>query len=254
MKRSVLAAFTGAIFLSIAAPLAHAKTGAPEPVAQLTGTIVGADQKLNEGASWRVSGTLALQDSSNRSIDLSILLPILIALVGIAGAYWNNTATERRKAKMGYVSDQLRDLYGPLYSLSHASEVAWNTFRNKYRPGGAFFNDVPLSSEELTAWMAWIRFVFTPMNESMVKAIVDHADLIDRENMPKSFLELIAHVEGYRVVLKQWDQGNYSTYVSLIGFPDRFKEDVEKAFNTLKTRQLRLMTSKNWIPATKARS
>jgi hypothetical protein len=172
---------------------------------------------------------------------LSILVLIALALLGIAGAWWRCVRMEARKARVAFVNEQLKHLYGPLFSMSHASESAWETFRGKYRPGGAFFDVAnPPSQAELDEWVRWMRVVFTPMNETMVSVIVEHADLIEGD-MPTSFLELIAHVEGYKVMLDKWGQGDFSEYASPVNFPKAFNAEVNKTFALLKARQRELM-------------
>lgn len=175
------------------------------------------------------------------SVELSILVPIVLVLLAIAGAYWSSVRTQARKAEFAFVNEQLRSLYGPLFSLSQASEAAWETFRAKYRPDGAFFNPAnPPNEMELKEWMRWMRVVFGPMNELMVKTIVEHADLIEGD-MPKSFLTMIAHAEGYKAVMDKWEQGDYSEFASLINYPAEMNAEISHLFAVLKARQRRLM-------------
>ncbi len=171
----------------------------------------------------------------------AVVIPVVIALIGIAGAYWNNIRSEHRKAQISLVNDQLKYLYGPLFALSHASRSAWIAFRSRYRPDSAYFdvNSMP-DQGEVEAWRRWMTVVFAPINEKMVGAILDHADLILGTLMPPSFIDLIAHVEGYRVVLSRWADGDFSDHVSLLNFPTQFEEDVRAAYDLLKQRQASL--------------
>lgn len=172
---------------------------------------------------------------------LAPLVPVILALLGIAWAWWNKTAGDARQVRLAFVNEQLRSLYGPLYALSQASEAAWEKFRAQCRPDGAFFSpDHPPSQVELEAWMRWMRVVFTPMNEAMVAAIVGYADLVEGET-PPVFLALIAHVEGYKVVLDKWDRGDFSEYNSSMNFPSEFNSVVRDTFVALKARQKSLM-------------
>jgi len=172
---------------------------------------------------------------------LTHLVLIVLALLAAAGAYGYGVRARDRRAKAAFVGEQLKHLYGPLFSLSHASESAWETFRTKYRPGRAFFDAAnPPSQAELDAWVRWMRVVFTPMNARMVSVIVEHADLVEGD-MPASFLALIAHVEGYKVVADQWSQGDFSEYASPVGFPAAFNAEVRERFVQLKARQRALL-------------
>lgn len=173
----------------------------------------------------------------------TVILPLVIALLTLAGGYLNSVRLEQKKARLAFVSEQLKSLYGPLYSLSQASMAAWTAFRTHHRPTGVFFDPAnPPSPTELEEWRRWMKLVFTPMNERMVGAIVGHADLIAEPRMPASFLALIAHVEAYRVVLARWDAGDFSQNTSVINFPETLNDDVEQSFNALKDVQARLMS------------
>jgi len=174
-------------------------------------------------------------------ISPTILVPIVLTLLGIAGAYWNGVRTEARKSKIAFVNEQLKNLYGPLFSLSQASEAAWEKFRGLYRPTGAFFSPTnPPNKTELEEWVRWMRVVFTPMNEQMVNTIVEHADLIEGE-FSQSFLEMISHVESYKVVMNKWDDGDFSIFTSIVNYPSGFNAEVKTTFEMLKARQQQLM-------------
>jgi hypothetical protein len=75
----------------------------------------------------------------------------------------------------------------------------------------------------------------------MEAAIIQNSHLIDGGSLPQSFLDLLAHIEVYKIVLKQWAQRNYADHTSYINFPEQFADDVHKTFLKLKTRQLELM-------------
>jgi hypothetical protein len=188
------------------------------------------------------AGPAAADDGSSGAPWLVGFLPVAVALITLAGGYANSLRLERKKAQLALVGEQLRKLYGPLFSLSQASHATWQAFRQQHRPSGPFFSDDnPPSEAEFVHWQRWMRTVFAPMNERMVAVIVENTDLIEGRRMPPSFLALIAHVEAYRVVLTAWDAGDMSKYSSVINFPAHFNEDVELTFNRLKQRQRALM-------------
>jgi len=192
---------------------------------------------------WEIHGALILPQAPAKSnIDLSVFLPIIVAIVGIGGAWFTAVLAERRKARIEYVNEQLKCLYGPLFSLSQASDAAWEGFRRRYKPGGAFFDSKnPPTNDQLKAWVSWMNVVFMPINERMVDAITHHADLIEGEGMPQSFIDLIAHVEGYRVTIENWKNRNFEQYTSILNFPPDFYSDVREIFLLLRKRQSRLM-------------
>src|SRR5947209_8106265 len=163
------------------------------------------------------------------------MMPLLVGLIAIAGAYWNGTRLERKKAEISLLNDQLGKLCGPLFALNEASRSTWLQFRQRYRPAGSFFdpNDPP-SESELAAWRDWMLNVFMPMNERMVETIVSNLHLIEGSKIPQSFLDLIAHVEAYRVVKSRWEHKDFTENVSLLNYPDSLTNDVRGVFDRLK--------------------
>ena len=175
---------------------------------------------------------------------ISIITTVVLAFVGYMVTYFNNIRIENRKAQVKFVSDQVQYLYGPLFSLSHASDQAWIAFRSRCRPGGSFFGDPrkpPPTPQELEQWRLWMSEVFMPINLNMEEAIIQHAHLIEEETMPKSFLALLAHVEVYKAVIKGWQSGDFSQHTSYLNFPESFRNNVTKTFETLKHRQFELI-------------
>jgi hypothetical protein len=150
--------------------------------------------------------------------------------------------TDNRNALAKLLSDQIQFLYGPLYSLQHASTQAWLSFSSRHRPGRSFFGSEPdLSQDELASWRIWMTEVFMPLNLQMEAAIVANAHLIEGATMPKEFLDLLAHVEVYRVVLGQWKLGNYSDHTSYIEYPKEFGGYVDRTFKKLTDKQAKLL-------------
>jgi hypothetical protein len=78
-----------------------------------------------------------------------------------------------------------------------------------------------VSDETRDAWIAWMKTVFVPANRAMVKLIVEKTHLLDGDDMPPEFHVFLAHVSGYEVVMKRWEQGDYSAYLSLIPIQGR---------------------------------
>lgn len=174
---------------------------------------------------------------------ISIMATVVLAFIGYIVTYLNNIRLENRKAQVKFISDQVQNLYGPLFSLDAASKEAWTKFRSRCRPHGAFFNDYPYppNNDELKEWRLWMLEVFMPLNLKMEKVIIENAHLIEGAEMPKSFQELLAHVEVYRVVLKKLENKDFSEHTSYLNFPDAFHLDVARTFSLLKRRQMALI-------------
>jgi hypothetical protein len=173
---------------------------------------------------------------------ITVFSTATIAFVGFFAKYINDVRIENRRLRAKFISDQLQNLYGPLFSLSHASEEAWNSFRSRCRPGGPFFGRSPPPTEsELQQWRLWMTEVFMPVNLQMEAAIIQNAHLVEGNKMPISFLKFLAHIEVYKIVLKQWAQDNYIDHTSYLDYPEEFHSDIREIFSMLKLRQIKLM-------------
>jgi hypothetical protein len=64
-----------------------------------------------------------------------------------------------------------------------------------------------------------------------------------RPGMPKSFQELLAHVEVYRAVLKKWELNDVSEHTSYLNFPADLSSYVETVFAALLERHTRIINS-----------
>jgi hypothetical protein len=172
---------------------------------------------------------------------ISISVTVILAFVGYIIAHWNNIRLENRKAQIKFITEQVQNLYGPLLSLSAASKEAWLQFRSRCRPGGAFFSSPPPTEDDLANWRLWMSDVFMPINLKMEAAIIENAHLIEGDEMPKAFSDLIAHVEVYKIVIKNWEKNNFAEHTSYLNYPDELDDYVSKIFLTLKRRQMALI-------------
>lgn len=99
-----------------------------------------------------------------------------------------------------------------------------------------------IAKEDLIIWRRWIEEVFIPLNLEMVKTITDHADLLEEFVMPDCLLNLNAHVQTYKAVIKGWEAGDYSTHFSVIPFPrEALEEYTSLRYTELKKRQAELL-------------
>ena len=83
--------------------------------------------------------------------------------------------------------------------------------------------------------------VFMPINRRMENVIIENAHLIEGKEMPKSFLDLLAHVEVYKAVMKRWEMNDFSEHASYLNFPEEFRNNVYYTYESLKHRQMELM-------------
>jgi len=59
--------------------------------------------------------------------------------------------------------------------------------------------------------------------------------------MPQSFLDLLSHVEVYRVVMRKWKDGDFSEHTAYITYPEALEPYVKETFNLLTAEQTKLL-------------
>ena len=171
---------------------------------------------------------------------ITVVVTVFVAILGSLAAYLNSLRIASRKDRLDHVDRQLRKLYGPLFALNHVSNIAWVAFRQKNRPGAdSYWRTEPgPTAEEEEAWRLWMATVFMPLILRMEEVILKHSDLIEEQDMPQCFIDLISHISAYKPVLQKWSNGDYSENVSVIRFPGRALTDyLEPQYRNLKLRQ-----------------
>ena len=171
---------------------------------------------------------------------ITVVATILVAILGSLAAYLNSLRIASRKDQLDHVDRQLRKLYGPLFALNHVSNIAWRAFRQKYRPGAdSYWRTEPgPTAEEQEAWRLWMSTVFMPLLLRMEEVILEHSDLIEEQDMPRCFIDLISHISAYKPVMQRWSNGDYSEHVSVIRFPGAaMTAYLEPQYRMLKMRQ-----------------
>jgi hypothetical protein len=178
----------------------------------------------------------------NWNITAPLIISVALALTGYFYTYQKDLYFAKRKDQLERVDRQLKELYGPLYSLSTAGTRIWTRFRQEYRSGSGFWStNPPPTKHEAEVWRLWMKEVFMPLNLEMEALILNHSDLLVESEMPEVLLELSAHIAGYKPVLKSWDAGNYSEHLSLIDFPKGLDQYAEQNYRMLKAKQAKLL-------------
>jgi hypothetical protein len=178
------------------------------------------------------------------AVALTLAVPAIVAIAGYLFTYRNNLRLAERKDRLERVTTQLRDFYGPLLALSSASNSAWLVFRSEYRRNIKAFWDPrsPPSAEEAAAWRLWMTSVFMPLNRQMRDLVVNRADLIEEDDLPRCLLDLCAHVAAYEPVLSGWATGDYSQHTTPLNFPaSEVRQYASAAFRRLKADQSHLL-------------
>jgi hypothetical protein len=172
---------------------------------------------------------------------------LLVATAGYLAKYFNDLRINERTDRLERLNRQLTEFYGPLYSLVHVGNAAWEalwlSFPADRQDRDRFWSETdPPTEDETQSWRLWMREVFMPLNRRMVSVIVEKADLLDGPTMPLCLVELCTHVYAYETVLQRWEEGDFSTHLSVIGYPrEQLLEYVDHEFPRLKLEQQELL-------------
>ena len=80
-----------------------------------------------------------------------------------------------------------------------------------------------------------------PMNLLQEKIVLNSAHLIQEPEVPSCLLQLMAHIAAWKAVLKKWEGGDFAEQFSLVPYPQAVDEYVSRAFQDLKSEQLKLI-------------
>ena len=173
----------------------------------------------------------------------TLTVTILLALAGYTVTYRNTLRLTKRKERLERVDRQLRELYGPLYALTESGDKSWKAFRVQVgRPTGSFWDATPPPNEqERAAWRLWMTNVLMPVNARIESVIIEHADLLEGNEMPPCLLDLLAHFAAYQAVLKAWEAKDYSRHISVIDYPTEVNRYAKEEYLKLKALQQSLI-------------
>lgn len=175
-----------------------------------------------------------------------VVAAILVAAVGWLITYFHKWHFDNKANKLDRVNKQLRELYGPLYVRLLASHSTWEAFWNKHRPahgGDRYFgNNAQVTDKEKEVWRTWMTHVFEPLNSETEKLILKNIDLLESDEIPKAFIDALAHIAAYKAVLADWKQSDFSNHVSVNNWPSKeLLAIVKPEYEKLRALQRKLM-------------
>jgi hypothetical protein len=176
--------------------------------------------------------------------DLTVLtaaVTVALAVLGFIGTYVNNVRLSQRQARLDRVNRQLSELYGPLLAIRGASTEAFDHFVRKHGFEPGHYTRGRASEDDLRQWRLWMTTVFMPGNRRLYDLILSKADLLLENDMPPVVLAFCAHVLAYEVVLRRWEDGDFSEHTSLSVWPAAFDDYAKRSFAALKEEQSRLL-------------
>jgi len=169
-----------------------------------------------------------------------------LAVFGYLFTYYHTKVSDERKQRIDRVNQQLREFYGPLLSCVSASKSSYDAMVRQHSPDGtvAGFQRAILSDpqgKEGQVYRRWMFEVLQPLNEKASNIVVKHIDLLDTPKVEPLLLQLVAHVAAYKVILSRWKEGDVSTEVVVLSYPDRLVDYIRTEFARLKKLQATLI-------------
>lgn len=146
---------------------------------------------------------------SNTAV-LTALVTVLLAVLGYLATYLNNVRLGQRQARLDRVNRQLSELYGPMLAILGANARAFEHFSEDYDFSYGLFRGGPPTEEDHKQWRRWVTTVFAAQNERLHEIILTKSDLLVDDHMPSSLLDFCSHVLGYKVVMLEWEEGDYT--------------------------------------------
>jgi hypothetical protein len=174
---------------------------------------------------------------------ISASASIIVAVLVFVLTQWGQLRLERRRARLARLDAQLRELYGPLNTLTESNEFVWRELRQTWLPDSAQRRSgMPLTSEEEARWTAWIKQALMPANRRMRDIILNNAHLVIESEMPEPLQAFCAHVAAFEIILAQGRQSSGLTSQALAAHPgERYVTYVRNAYVDLKEQQARIL-------------
>ena len=170
------------------------------------------------------------------------VLTIVLAFAGYLVTFSFTRMMARRSDRLRLVDRRLNDFYGPLYVATVAGNIAYKSLLKKQGKTQCH----PIRDEDLKEWVLWTKTIFMPLNDVREKIIIENAHLIVEEQMPQCLLDFVTHVVGYKALLAQWAEGDFTERRSTICWPPEFDIYVERSYKALKAEQTRLLHNGMW--------
>jgi hypothetical protein len=168
---------------------------------------------------------------------IGAIATVLAVILTYLSTYLNNSRLSRWQKRLDRTNSQLKYFYGPLLSLSETSDRTWKLLSEKYDHS----RERIAREQRGKLWISWVIEVFQPINKEMQRIIVDHADLLIGDEMPRCLLDFCAHTSGYDVIIKRWQAGNRTEMYSIANWPKDLQEYLRTSFAELKKDQQSLI-------------
>lgn len=177
---------------------------------------------------------------------------LLVAMLGYFLQHLYDLRLQRRQDQLERVNQQLRNFYGPLYAIISVTKDCYSWFLKRNSPTRGsdtkavtalrrVIKEKP-DGKAARRYRAWMREILMPLNVRASELLIDNADLFDASTMPKFFLDMVTHVECSKLVMKQWEQGDFSDHFPGTPYPHEIHFYVMMEFGRLKRLQTMLLS------------
>ncbi len=90
-----------------------------------------------------------------------------------------------------------------------------------------------ITKEKRDKWIKYMLNIFKPYHEKLEKLIYEKQYLVEDKKMKQLLERLLFHINGYKIVFKQWEEGDYSQLTSVINFPSEINQYTKEKIITL---------------------
>lgn len=173
----------------------------------------------------------------------TVIVSAIAAIVASASNLVAKRRINRLQSQLNFVNEQLKDFYGPPLATAEACEQAWVAFKLGYKNDNRNFwsKDNPPTREQKVAYQHWIRTIFIPLNEEMVRVLSARLDLLIEHGVPQCLTDLYTHALTRKAELDLWQVDSVQP-PNATPFPAReLLAYLETSFETLKMEQSRLL-------------
>ncbi|HSG46157.1 MAG TPA: hypothetical protein VLA72_23695 [Anaerolineales bacterium] len=171
----------------------------------------------------------------DQTLIITTVVTVSLAFLGYIATYINNLQILRRENQLERINKQLSELYGPMFSVTHASTTAWKSFREGHH------TDAIVSDDDLKEWRLWMTVVFMPQNVKLYEIILNKSDLLIETSMPNCLLDFCAHTVALQAVIEKWKNGDYSEHYAVARYPRDIDQYARDSYIKLKAKQSKLL-------------
>ena len=150
----------------------------------------------------------------------------------------------RKEAKTRkYYDNQLRNLYGPIFSLQRKSKAYFNTLLDKFGRN-ILIPPEGLSEEEIVLLNHYTEEYFLPVNKEILNIIEDNAHLFPAEEYPKSFKFFIDYTCKWESMYYSNKKSKKYEYIPPPNnYPKSFEKEIKNKMSYLKERQWKIISN-----------